>query len=125
LAFLFSITALSGAFLLFLVEPMFARMVLPLLGGAPAVWNTCLVFYQVALLAGYLYAHAVGRQSTRRQVGLQAVLLLAAAVVLPIAVRGGTPPATSNPIGWVFCPIITFPPPPARAGAASRRRARW
>ena len=102
MAFLFSLTALSGAFLLFLVEPMFARMVLPLLGGAPAVWNTCLVFYQVALLAGYLYAHAAGRQPTRRQVALQAVLLLAAAVALPIAVRGGTPPASSNPIGWVF-----------------------
>jgi len=102
LAFLFSLTALSGAFLLFLVEPMFARMVLPLLGGAPAVWNTCLVFYQLALLAGYLYAHAVGRQPTRRQIALQVVLLLAAAVLLPITVRGGAPPTSSNPIGWVF-----------------------
>lgn len=100
---LFSLTALLGAFLLFLVEPMFARMVLPLLGGAPAVWNTCLVFYQVALLAGYLYAHAVGRRPPRQQVLLQVVLLLAAAVALPIAVRGGgAPPSSANPIGWVF-----------------------
>ncbi len=100
---LFSLTALLGAFLLFLVEPMFARMVLPLLGGAPAVWNTCLVFYQVALLGGYLYAHAVGRRALRQQVLLQAVLLLVAAVVLPIAVRGaGTAPPSGNPVGWVF-----------------------
>lgn len=105
---LFSITALLGAGLLFLVEPMFARMVLPLLGGAPAVWNTCLVFYQVALLAGYLYAHLAGtRLPGRRQVVLHAVLLAVAAVVLPIAVRGGgSPPASANPIGWVFQLLI-------------------
>ncbi len=99
---LFAVTALLGAFLLFLVEPMFARMVLPLLGGAPAVWNSCLVFYQLALLGGYLYAHAVGRRPLRQQVMLQAVLLAAAAVVLPIAVRGSAPPPSANPIGWVF-----------------------
>ena len=81
---------------------MFARMVLPLLGGTPAVWNTCLVFYQLALLAGYLYAHTVGRRPLRQQVVLQAVLILVAAIVLPIAVRGGTPPPSSNPIGWIF-----------------------
>jgi len=99
---LFSLTALLGAFLLFLVEPMFARMVLPLLGGAPAVWNTCLVFYQMALLAGYVYAHGVGRRPARQQVVLQIVLLIAAAVVMPIVVRGGMPPASANPIWWVF-----------------------
>ena len=99
---LFASTALLGAFLLFLVEPMFARMVLPLLGGAPAVWNTCLVFYQVALLAGYLYAHAVRTRGPVAQVVLHAVLLAAAAVLLPIAVRGGaTPPPSANPkLGW-------------------------
>ena len=99
---LFSLTVLVGAFLLFLVEPMFARMVLPLLGGAPAVWNTCLVFYQFALLAGYLYAHLAGKQPLKQQVVMQAVLLLAAAVMLPIAVHGSTPPASANPIWWVL-----------------------
>jgi hypothetical protein len=99
----YALTALLGAFLLFLVEPMFARMVLPLLGGAPAVWNTCLVFYQVVLLAGYLYAHAVRGRAPRVQVLLHAALLAAAALVLPIAVRGNvTPPVSANPIGWVF-----------------------
>lgn len=100
---LFSLTAFIGAFLLFLVEPMFARMVLPLLGGAPAVWNTCLVFYQVALFGGYLYAHVVGSRTLKQQVLLQGLLLLAASVALPIAVRGaGAPPASANPVGWVL-----------------------
>lgn len=101
---LYSLTALLGAGLLFLVEPMFARMVLPLLGGAPAVWNTCLVFYQVALLGGYLYAHVAGtRLQPRQQVIAHGVLLALAALVLPLAVRGGgTPPASANPIWWVF-----------------------
>ncbi len=103
---LFSVTALTGAFLLFMVEPMFARMVLPLLGGAPAVWNSCLVFYQLALLGGYLYAHAVGKRPLKQQVVLQAVLLAAAAVVMPIAVRGSAPPPSANPIGWVFSILI-------------------
>ena len=55
----FAVTLFVSAALLFVVQPMFAKMVLPLLGGAPAVWNTCLVFYQAALLAGYLYAPLV------------------------------------------------------------------
>lgn len=104
---LFSVTALVGAFLLFLVEPMFARMLLPFLGGAPAVWNTCLVFYQCALLVGYVYAHGVSRRTPRQQVVFQIVLLVLGAIALPIAVRGpATPPASSNPIGWVLAILL-------------------
>ena len=51
------IVVFVSASLLFAVQPMFAKMVLPILGGAPAVWNTCMVFFQAALFAGYLYAH--------------------------------------------------------------------
>lgn len=101
----FSLAAFLGAALLFLLEPMFARMVLPLLGGAPAVWNTCLVFYQVALLAGYLYAHLISvRLHPRTQILLQVVLLLVAAATLPIGVRGDTETAAAStyPILWVF-----------------------
>lgn len=105
---LFATTALLGAFLLFLVEPMFARMVLPLLGGAPAVWNTCLVFYQLALLAGYLYAHLAGRRPPRQQVILQIAIVAVAGVLLPIAIRGSVaPPATASPIPWVFRILVT------------------
>src|SRR5262245_55650804 len=53
---LYTIAIFTAALLLFVVQPMFARMVLPLLGGSPAVWNTAMVFYQASLLAGYAYA---------------------------------------------------------------------
>ncbi|MBI2469398.1 MAG: hypothetical protein HYV62_16520, partial [Candidatus Rokubacteria bacterium] len=69
---LYAATACLSAALLFLVQPMVARMALPLLGGAPAVWNTALVFYQAALLAAYAYAHAATRRlGVRRQALLQ------------------------------------------------------
>ena len=68
---LFALTLFVSALLLFCVQPMFSRMVLPALGGSPAVWNTAMVFFQTALLAGYLYAHLVSRWlGLRRQVAL-------------------------------------------------------
>ena len=54
---MFALTLLAGAALSFLVQPLIARQLLPLAGGAPAVWTTCLIFFQFTLLAGYLYAH--------------------------------------------------------------------
>ena len=54
---LFSMTVFVNAALLFAVQPMFSKMVLPMLGGTPSVWNTCMLFFQTALLGGYLYAH--------------------------------------------------------------------
>ena len=68
----YSLTMFVSAGLLFLVEPMIARMVLPLLGGAPAVWTTCMLFFQTLLLAGYAYAHVLTtRLRSRRQVTAQ------------------------------------------------------
>ena len=68
---LFTSTLFVSAFLLFLVQPMIAKMVLPLLGGSPMVWNTCMVFFQIALLAGYTYAHLASKWcSARAQVAL-------------------------------------------------------
>ena len=55
-----------GAALLFLIEPMIAKMMLPMLGGSAGVWNTCLVFFQATLLAGYFYAYAIERWLKRR-----------------------------------------------------------
>jgi len=94
----------SSAVLLFLVQPMFAKMVLPLLGGTPAVWNTCMVFYQAALLAGYGYAHVATRWlGVRRQAALHLVLLLMIVLTLPIGVaRGWAPPVDRNPIPWLL-----------------------
>jgi hypothetical protein len=87
---LFLSAAFIAAFLLFCVQPMIAKMVLPQFGGAPAVWNTCLVFFQAALLAGYAMAHAGSRWlNVRRQAVLQLGLLALPIAVLPIAVRAG------------------------------------
>jgi len=74
---LFTATIFFGALLLFSVQPMVGRMLLPVLGGAPAVWNTTLVFYQAALLAGYAYAHfATKWLGVRRQAALHLPVLL-------------------------------------------------
>jgi spermidine synthase len=74
----------ASAFLLFAVQPMVARMLLPRFGGSPAVWNTALLFYQTVLLAGYAYAHwSVRRLGWRRQMALHTVVLLIPLAVLP------------------------------------------
>jgi hypothetical protein len=101
---LFSAAALTSAFLLFWVEPLFAKLVLPLLGGSPAVWNTCLMFFQAMLLLGYLYAHVSSRYLDSRKQALTHVGLLALALLtLPVAIPGGwTPPASGNVIPWLL-----------------------
>ncbi len=82
---LFASTILLSAFLLFLVQPIIAKQILPWFGGTSAVWITCLVFFQVLLLAGYTYAHVITRRfSMRRQTRLHIVLLLASLLFLPI-----------------------------------------
>ena len=87
IVWVFGVTLFLSAALLFLVEPMFARIVLPYLGGSPAVWNTCVVFFQAAMLAGYAYAHLLTRHvPLRAQVAIHLTLIAAAALVLPVAV---------------------------------------
>jgi hypothetical protein len=101
---LYAATSLLSAGLLFIVQPLFARMVLPLLGGSPAVWNTALVFYQAVLLLGYTYAHLITRRlSFRRQIILHGLVLLLPLVVLPIRLpEGWTPPTTHSPVLWLM-----------------------
>ncbi len=100
---LFALSALTSAFLIFWVEPLFAKLVLPLLGGSPAVWNTCLMSFQALLLLGYLYAHASSRYlAPRRQVALHVALLAICAIQLPLGLPAGwTPPASGNVIPWL------------------------
>lgn len=100
----YGLTSFVSATMLFLIQPMFAKMILPLLGGAPAVWNTAVVFYQAVLLIGYLYSHLTTRLlGVRRQALVHAVLLLVPLAVLPIAVpRGWSPPTDSTPVFWLL-----------------------
>jgi len=104
MAVVWSVTVFLSAFLLFLVQPMMAKMILPMLGGTPAVWNTCMLFYQVTLLAGYGYVHLINsRVNPRRQLLVHLVLLAAPLLLLPIGLPAGwTPPDESNPVFWVL-----------------------
>jgi hypothetical protein len=83
LRFLFASVVFLASFLLFLVEPIAARQLLPILGGSAAVWITCLVFFQIALLLGYLYAHWLARRPSFT-VYLSVLLLAVAAAILSI-----------------------------------------
>ncbi|HEX8246418.1 MAG TPA: hypothetical protein VF541_23135, partial [Longimicrobium sp.] len=104
----FTAAIFTSAFLLFLVQPMFSRFVLPMLGGTPAVWNTCMLFFQAALLGGYLYAHLGARKlGVRRQAAVHMVLLAAAALLLPISVAGAAPRGGQEPIAWLLLHMLT------------------
>ena len=101
---LFTSTLFVSAFLLFLVQPMAAKMVLPLLGGSPMVWNTCMVFFQMALLVGYAYAHGATKWLNGRvQIALHVLLLLLPLSVLPFLIGPDSAPQVENtPIAWLL-----------------------
>src|SRR5256885_2814749 len=80
----FVATIFAGSFLLFLVQPMIARMALPRLGGAPSVWNSAMLVYQLLLLAGYAYSHWLGRLAPRTQAVLHLALFAVPAALPPI-----------------------------------------
>jgi len=89
---------------MFTLEPMFAKMILPVLGGTPAIWNTCMVFYQATLLAGYAYANVSTKAppSPRRAV-IQLAILFVPLAVLPIHLpHAWVPPTENNPIPWLI-----------------------
>jgi hypothetical protein len=89
-----SATLFASASLLFCVEAMFARMVLPRLGGGPAVWNTTMMFFQGAFLAGYAYAHATSRWLRPAwRVALHLLILAFGLLALPAAVEPGPSPS--------------------------------
>jgi SAM-dependent methyltransferase len=105
--FVFAAAILLSAALLFTVQPLVAKMLLPLLGGAPSVWNTCMVFFQAGLLAGYAYAHLLTRRlSARAQLTVHGVVLLLPFAALPFAVPGAGPEATgTSPIVWLLASL--------------------
>src|ERR1051325_5418649 len=101
---LFAATLFASALLLFAVQPIFTKMVLPMLGGAPAVWSVAMVFFQAALLAGYAYAHLLIRFLPLRVGGVIHLGLLAvAALGLPIGIAAGFgAPPTSDVTFWLI-----------------------
>jgi len=108
---LFAVTILTGSFLLFLVQPLVARMALPRLGGAPNVWNSAMLVYQALLLGGYAYAHLLSRLPVARQALIHLALLVAAAFTLPIALPDIAAPAAGSEAWWVpYLFLLTIGP---------------
>jgi hypothetical protein len=106
---LFSTTIFLGAFLLFLIEPLFAKLILPWFGGSAAVWATCLVFFQIALLLGYFYADVTTRRLTRkRQCAVHLGLLLVSLLWLPIAPQMFWRAHVQVDPAWRILGLLTF-----------------
>jgi hypothetical protein len=103
-AVLFAATLFLSATLMFILQPMFGKLLLPLLGGTPAVWNTCMVFYQTLLFGGYLYAHWLSsRFGSQRQIQMHTALLIFSLFALPVALPTDIePPSTGNPTFWLI-----------------------
>lgn len=103
---LFVAAILAGSFLLFLVQPLMARLALPRLGGTPNVWNSAMLVYQALLLGGYAYAHVIGKLALRRQLMLHLGLLALAALTLPLALADLPNFGAGMEVFWV--PALLF-----------------
>jgi hypothetical protein len=99
---LFALSIFLSAAALFLVEPLVGKILLPTAGGSPAVWNTCMVFFQAMLLAAYGYAHLSTKYLSPRVQGLvHLALVVVAGATLPIPIEVGAP-GQADPTGWVL-----------------------
>lgn len=100
----FALTLFASAALIFVLQPLFGRMVTPLLGGSPQVWNTSMAFFQAALLVGYLYAHLLARvKDLRIQAAVHGLVLLTAWFVLPVHVNTLLgEPSSEHPVWWLI-----------------------
>ena len=101
---LFASTLFSSALLMFVLQPLFGKLLLPLLGGTPAVWNSCMVFYQSVLFLGYLYAHLLGtRLKANNQIIVHLAVIALSFLALPVGLPENLiPPTESNPTFWLF-----------------------
>ena len=104
----FALTIFAGAFLLFQIQPLIGKYILPWFGGGPGVWTTCMLFFQVLLLGGYAYAHAISRRLKPRTQAVVHLLLLAAALAtLPITPGDSWKPhGVGNPT-WQILVLLT------------------
>src|SRR5918994_2425963 len=99
----FTVALFMSSTLLFLVQPMFAKMILPQLGGTPAVWNTAMLFFQAVLLGGYLYAHAsIAWLGVRRQAAVHLLIVALPLLILPISVPSGWVPPNQGQTVWLL-----------------------
>ena len=105
---LFACTIFLSAFLLFQVQPMIGKMILPWFGGSAAVWSTCMLFFQLVLFLGYLYAHLLTRYFKPRQQSICHIgLLLASLALLPIAPGGMWKPAGGSDPTLLIAGLMT------------------
>lgn len=106
---LFVVTVAVAAAMTFSIQPLMGKMLLPVMGGTPAVWNTAMVFFQIMLLAGYLYAHlSIRWLGPRRQWLLHLVVVVTALVFLPVAVDApGDNALVDHPSLWVLSTLLT------------------
>jgi hypothetical protein len=106
---IYALTIFIGAFLLFAVQPLFGKYILPWFGGSPEVWTTCMLFFQVLLLGGYAYAHFVSRLRPRLQAVIHIVLIMAAVAALPIVPTTGYKPQNlDTPILQILGLLVIF-----------------
>lgn len=125
---LFALTVFSSAALVFMVQPMVTKLVLPLLGGSPSVWNTSMAFFQIALLAGYAYAHLLQRiPSVRGQAMAHVAALVVAMVALPLRVNElAGPPSSVHPNLWLLAVLgLSIGPPFAVLSATAPLVQAW
>ncbi|MGH6909408.1 MAG: spermidine synthase [Phenylobacterium sp.] len=108
-AWLFPAAIFTSATLVFLVQPMLAKMLLPKLGGSPAVWNTSMVFFQAALLVGYAYAHLLQRlQNFKLEAAIHLGGLACASIFLPLGFASYLgDPSSAAPARWLFAALTT------------------
>ena len=104
---LYSITIVTSAFLLFLVQPIVAKQILPWFGGTAAVWTVCVVFFQAVLLGGYAYAHGITRARPRTQARIHVVLMLLSLACLPIVASTAWKPTGDGDPTWRIAGLLT------------------
>ncbi len=105
---IYALTLLLSAFLIFSLQPLFSKMILPLLGGSSSVWNTAMVFFQAMLLLGYGYAHLITNYlKPKQQVILHILLLIIFSIFLPLSVGENPNPSGSDPIVWQLTVMLT------------------
>lgn len=104
----FGATLFLSAFLIFSVQPMIAKLLLPILGGSPSIWNTAMVFFQAMLLFGYAYAHLIARYlPLAAQIGIHMTILGLCAFLLPIALPADAMPPVEGQAWWQLGLMLT------------------